>query len=107
MAYTMPDIFKISVKADCPSHARTDISARQHTVVIDEPPQRAGTDLGPSPLETLLGAYLGCTNVIANVLAEEMGFEIISLSLRLTGHFDTRGVFGTADVTLPQWRPAR
>ena len=101
MAYTMPSIFKISVSAACPTHARTEVSARQHTLIIDEPPNREGTDLAPSPLETMLGSYLGCTNVIANVLAEEMGFEITSLSLALTGHFDSRGVFGKADVEVP------
>lgn len=99
--FTMPDIFKISVRASCPSHAQTRVTARQHTVVIDEPPARYGTDAGPTPLETLLSSYLGCTNVIANMLAQEMGVEISRLEMSLTGYFDTRGVFGRADVAVP------
>ena len=100
-SYTMPDLFKITVSAACPTQARTEVSARKHTVTIDEPPARQGTDLGPSPLETLLASFLGCTNVIANMIAAEMGIKIDKMTLRATAHFDTRGVFGRAKVTVP------
>lgn len=100
-SFTMPEVFRIDVQAECPTHARTEVAARGHRLVIDEPPARNGTDLGATPLETLLASYLGCTNVIANMLAQEMGFEIRAMSLRATGHFDTRGVFNKAEVTVP------
>lgn len=100
-SFTMPEIFTINVEASCPSHAQTRVTARKHTLVIDEPPARHGTDQGPTPLETLLASFLSCTNVIANLLAEEMGIEIRSMEMSLTGHFDTRGVFGRAKVTVP------
>lgn len=100
-SFTMPDTFKIPVTAECPTHARTDVTARQHTFTIDEPPERKGTDLGPSPLESMLSSYLGCTNVIANMIAEEMGITIDRMSLSLAGYFDTRGVFNKASVTVP------
>lgn len=101
MAFTMPDTFRIRVSGACPTRARTEIRARQHRTVIDEPPAREGTDLGPSPLETMLSSYLGCTNVVANMIAEEMGITIRRMNLALVGHFDTRGVFNKADVTVP------
>ncbi len=81
MAFDMPAILKIRLKADCPTHSRTEISARQHKVLIDEPPSRNGTDLAQSPLETLLSSFLGCTNVVANVIAEEMGIVITEMEL--------------------------
>lgn len=101
MPIAMPDTFKIAVRATCPSHARTDTTMRGHTLVIDEPPARGGTDRGPTPLETLLSAYLGCTNVILNLIAEEMGITVSGLELELTASFDTRGVFDRAPVTAP------
>jgi hypothetical protein len=52
MWFKMPATFPITVEADCPSHARTDARARQHMIVIDEPPQRGGTDVAATPLET-------------------------------------------------------
>jgi uncharacterized OsmC-like protein len=100
-SFTMPEHFPIRVSATCPTHARTEVKARQHRFVIDEPPSRNGSDLGPTPLETMLSSYLGCTNVIANMIAEERGIRIESMDLRLVGHLDTRGVFGKADVPVP------
>lgn len=99
--FTMPEQFPIRVSATCPTHARTEASARQHRLVIDEPPSRNGTDLGPSPLETLLCSYLACTNVVANMIAEESGIRVEAMKLGLVGHFDTRGVFGKADIAVP------
>ena len=63
-----------------------------------EPPSRNGTDLAQTPLETLLCTFLGCTNVVANVIAEDMGIEIDDMSLELVGHFDTQGFLGTAEI---------
>lgn len=99
--FTMPEVFKISVAAKCPSHAQTRVTARKHALVIDEPPSRHGTDEGPTPLETMLSSFLGCTNVVANMIADEMGISIRVMELSVTGHFDTRGVFGKADIPIP------
>jgi len=101
MRISMPDIFKIQVTGTCPSHARTELKARQHRVTVDEPRERGGEDTAPTPLETLFCSYLACTNVIANLLAHEMGVEIKDMSFELTAHFDTRGVFGKAEVAVP------
>jgi uncharacterized OsmC-like protein len=101
MAFNMPDIFKITVKGACPSHGRTDVRARKHTVIIDEPPSRGGTDLGASPLETLLASFAGCTNVIATAIAEEMELDFKMISVDITGSLDTRGFRKIADVSVP------
>ena len=104
VAYKMPAILKIRLDADCQTHSRTEISARQHKIVIDEPPSREGSDLAPTPLETMLSSFLGCTNVVAHVIADEMGIEIAEMDLQLVGHFDTAGFLGTAetDVQFPK-----
>ena len=101
MAFDMPDIFKITVKGACPSHGRTDVSARKHTVLIDEPPSRGGTDMGASPLETLLASFAGCTNVIATAIAEEMDLDFKMISVEVAGSLDTRGFRNVADVSVP------
>ena len=56
MVFEMPAILKIRLKAECPTHSRTEVSARQHKVLIDEPPSRNGTDMAQSPLETLMSS---------------------------------------------------
>ncbi len=101
MAFTMPEIFKISVAGQSVSAARTDLTARKHTVVIDEPKARGGTDIAATPLETMLSSFLACTNVITNMVAAERGIQIGRMDLDLTADFDTRGAFDKADVRVP------
>lgn len=97
----MPDLFKIHVEGGSVSAARTVLTARGHSVATDEPTERGGTNLSATPLETMLSSFLGCTNVITNYVAGLMGITIRHMDMRLTGHFDTRGVFGKAEVRIP------
>lgn len=101
MTISMPDVFKISVKGAAQTAARTEIKARSHIILVDEPKSRHGTDLAATPLETLLSSFLACTNVITNIVAAERGIEINGMEMSLTAHFDTRGVFDKAEVTVP------
>ncbi len=101
MAHVMPDLFKIDVKGHSVTSARTEMVARHNLVATDEPPERGGTDLYASPLETMLSSFLGCTNVIANYCAGLLRMKVRDMQFDLTGHFDTRGVFGKAEIGTP------
>ncbi|WP_417271521.1 OsmC family protein [Celeribacter sp.] len=101
MAHAMPDLFKIDVKGKSITHARSEMVARGKVVATDEPPERGGTDLFATPLETMLSSFLGCTNVIANYVAGLLKMELRGLEFEVCGHFDTRGVFGKADIGTP------
>ena len=52
------------------THARAHVKVGVHEVVIDEPKSRGGTDMAPTPLETMIASLIGCTNVILNKIAE-------------------------------------
>jgi len=39
------------------------VTARDFQFVVDEPQSLGGGDLGPNPVEYVLGALLGCLNV--------------------------------------------
>ena len=92
MTFDVPPRVTSNLKANCPSHARTDVSVRHHFVVIDEPAHRGGTDANAAPLELLLSSHLGCTNVVLNMLAEEKGVQIDGLSMTLAADLDTNGL---------------
>jgi putative redox protein len=83
------------------SHARTDVSVRDLTLTIDEPPERGGTNQGPSPTETLISALIGCTNVCANRIAEHMGLEVRDMTIDAAADFDRRGVMLQEAVRMP------
>ena len=89
----------ILVTGDATSATRCDVHARNHTIIIDEPAVRHGTDQGPTPLETLLAAFAGCTNVILNKIAEEQSIVISDMEVSVTGHLDRRGIDGRSMVT--------
>ncbi len=92
---------KMRVDAACPSHSRSDIKVRDVSFVIDEPVERGGGNMGPSPTETLMGALVGCTNVIANKVAKKMGIEIANLAVSVVADFDRRGVTLQDEVDVP------
>ncbi len=101
MAHVMPDLFKIDVQGHAITHARTEMVARGKVVTTDEPPERGGTNLFATPLETMLSSFLGCTNVIANYVSGLLKIDLRGMEFEICGHFDTRGVFGKAEIGTP------
>ncbi len=92
---------KTRLEAECPSHARSDISVRDLKTTIDEPVERGGTNLGPSPTETALASLIGCTNVIGHKCAARLGLDIGHLHITAVCDFDRRGVTLTEEITVP------
>jgi len=80
------------------SKMKTELKMGNHGMTIDEPPSMGGTDTGPDPLSTLLAALAGCENVIANLVAKEMKFDLQGIEFDVKGDLDPRGLMGKADV---------
>jgi len=94
-------IVKMRVEGDSKSHARTDVSVRGLTSIIDEPLERDGTNLGMTPTETFAAALIGCTNVIGHRIAHKNGITFESMRIRLEAEFDRRGVSLAEEVAVP------
>lgn len=77
---------------------KTDAKARQHLLTFDEPEELGGTDVGASPLENVLGALAGCVNVVVNVVAKEMDFDLEHISFQVEGDFNPEGFMGVEGV---------
>lgn len=89
------------LQATCPTHSRSDISVRDVETVIDEPTERDGTNLGPTPTETMIAALIGCTNVISNKIAHKHGIEMRDVTIDAVATFDRRGTTLTEEVEVP------
>ncbi|MCA1031501.1 OsmC family protein [Bacillus timonensis] len=74
------------------------LTTGNHTITIDEPPKMGGKDTGADPLQTLLSALAGCENVIANLVAKEMEFDLQGIEFDIKGEIDPRGLMGNPDV---------
>lgn len=94
-------VVKMLLSGASVGHARTDVQVRDVTVTIDEPADRGGTNLGPTPTEALAASLLSCTNVIARRVAKKTGFAIHDLRLRLEMSFDRRGASLVEEVEVP------
>ena len=92
---------KQRLAASCPSHSRTDVSVRDVSMIIDEPVERDGTNLGPTPTETALAALAGCTNVIGNKVAHHLGIAIDNVEISIVADFDRRGVTLSEEIDVP------
>ena len=94
-------VVTLRVEGTCPSHSRTDILARDTEITIDEPEERGGTNLGPSPTETMLASLAGCSSVIAHKIAHKHGAKFQSCSVDVVATFDRRGVTLQEEVDVP------
>lgn len=91
----------LEMPGKCVSHARTDCSARDVNISVDEPVARGGTNTGLTPTETLWAALLGCTNVIGQRCAKKHGMKIMDIDLQLNYTFDRRGGAMREEVEVP------
>lgn len=63
---------------------KTDIFARQHVIIGDEPLSIGGEDLGMMPFELLLGSLGECTAITLRMYAARKGWEVKNISVKLT-----------------------
>jgi uncharacterized OsmC-like protein len=70
------------------------VKARDFEFVVDEPPALGGEDLGPNPVEYVLGALLGCLNVVVHLVAKERGVTLTSFTAKASGDLDPAKVMG-------------
>lgn len=89
------------VAADCPTHARSELSIRDLKTFIDEPEERGGTNTGPSPTESAIAALVGCTNVISHKCAKKLGIDIGHLTIEAACVLDRRGVILQEEIEVP------
>ena len=87
-------LVKMRVKASNVDHATTVIKAKGFEMIIDEPVNLGGNNLGPNPLEYLLAALAGCLAVSGRGVAKEMGFELRDVNFEVIGELDPSKFMG-------------
>jgi putative redox protein len=77
---------------------QTKVKSANHHFIVDEPQAMGGKDEGANPLGTLLGALAGCENIIANMVAKDINFDLQGIEFDIRGELDTRGLMGDPNV---------
>lgn len=88
-------------EATAASHSRTDVTIRDTAVTIDEPVERGGTNMGPSPTETVIAGLIACTNTIGHKCADKLGVPLGDISFAAKVSFDRRGVTLAEEIAVP------
>ena len=101
MAIKMKTVVTYRATAQCPTPARTEIPVRDLNVIIDEPLERGGTNLGPTPTETAMTALIACTNVIGHKCAKRLGIDLGEMTIDANCQFDRRGVLMEEEIDVP------
>ncbi len=88
-------VFRVSGVAESPARFRA--QTRHFTVLVDEPEELGGTNKAPNPVEYVLIGFGGCLNVMAHLIAQELGFTIRKLEIELKGTLNPDRLFGRAN----------
>ncbi len=83
------------IRATNAAEAKTVSRVRGFEIITDE---KTGTNIGPSPLETVLSALVGCEGVIINRCAKMMNFRYSNVDFECDGWVDGRGSRGVVGV---------
>ena len=83
------------IRATNAAEAKTVSRVRGFEITTDE---KTGTNIGPSPLETVLCALSGCEGVIINRCAKAMNFKYSGVDFECDGWVDGRGSRGVRGV---------
>lgn len=83
------------------THSRSHVRIRDVYNIIDEPLEREGSNLGPSPTETMMSALIGCTNVISKKIAKKMGVAFGEMKIDMSYSFNRLGTMLQEEVNVP------
>jgi uncharacterized OsmC-like protein len=70
---------------------------REYVLEGDHPEVLVGTDQAPSPVEAVLHALAACLTAGIGNIASVRGIELTSITSRLEGDIDLRGLLGLSD----------
>jgi putative redox protein len=59
-----------------------------HELVVDEPPDRGGTDTGPRPTQLLAASLAGCTAITVEMYADRKGWDLGPLEVMVEMGYD-------------------
>ena len=89
---------KVKIHGKSESATRINLQAGNFKMIIDEPEQMGGSNLGPSPVQVLLMALAGCLNVTAHEIAKQRNLGLKSLNITIEGNLDACTFMGCNDV---------
>ena len=92
-----PNPIKVAVESKNQGGFQTKILIRDHEIISDQPLGFNGQNKGPKPSELVLAALAACQETTYRIFAEDMGIDIVKISVQLRGTQDLRGFMALDD----------
>jgi uncharacterized OsmC-like protein len=86
------EVFKSTTKLT--EGMRVECTARNHTILLDEPKGLGGTDTGMNPVEAVLCALGACKCIVARCFAKAHKIDLQDFHVELEGDLDPDGFMG-------------
>jgi putative redox protein len=67
------------------------LTAGKHTLIADEPPDKGGTDTGPTPVQLLALSLASCTAVTVEMYAERKEWDLGDLTVDVDYDVEPKG----------------
>jgi putative redox protein len=103
----MPGLTTLSVESSQIEGLRSEVRARNFTLVLDEPEALGGSDSGPTPAELVLASLAACQQMTYRLQAERLGIRIEGLEVKVSGEIDLAGYLEGARDAKPGFRSIR
>lgn len=85
---------------------QVEVTARDFSLIIDEPEALGGKNEGVNPGEALLGALGACQAIVARIYAEQFNVDLQGLRISLEADFDSEALKRPDEIT-PQIQAVR
>jgi len=79
---------KVTVHGESETPTRMKIKSGNFEMIIDEPENMGGTNLGPSPIQVLLMSLAGCINVTGHQVARQRGMKLNGMKIKIDGNMN-------------------
>lgn len=87
-----------AVAKKLPEGLKVETKSRGFTIIQDEPKSLGGTDIGMSPVETLLCALGACQAIVASAFAKLHNINLDGFHVELEGDIDLDGFRGKKGI---------
>lgn len=79
---------------------KTELVARQHQLLADEPTEAGGQDLGPRPGDFLRMSLASCTAITLRMYANRKGFQVNRITVAVTSRELEGGTAFDSDIQI-------
>ena len=97
----------ISAKGEMNAGMRIEVQCGNHRLVMDQPKNAAGQDLGPTPLEAILAAVAGCFGTIGRLVAHQQKIELRGMRFEIEADYVPAGLLGRDPDVRPGFQELR